>query len=58
MSSSIAIFTKKDVKNLARRIKDQTTGVFDYSDTGGFHHAVMTAIGNGGTCLLYTSRCV
>ena len=40
MSSSISIFTKKDVKNLVRRIKDETTGVFDYSDTGGFHHAV------------------
>lgn len=52
MSSSIAIFTKKDVKNLVRRIKDQTTGVFDYSDTGGFHHAVMTAIGNDGTVLV------
>lgn len=52
MSSSIAIFTKKDVKNLVRRIKDQTTGVFDYSDTGGFHHAVMTAIGNSGTVLV------
>lgn len=52
MSSSISIFTKKDVKNLVRRIKDQTTGVFDYSDTGGFHHAVMAAIGNSGTVLV------
>ena len=52
MSNSIPIFTKTDVKSLARRIKDQTTGVFDYSNTGGFHHAVMTAIGDSGTILV------
>ena len=52
MSSAAAIFTQKDIKRLVRSIKEQANGVFDYSESGGLHRAVMSAIGDSGTVLI------
>ena len=52
MSNTPAIFTQKDIKKLVRKIREHITGVFDYSDEGGLHRAVMNAIGDSGTVLI------
>ena len=52
MSNNPSIFTQKDIKKLVRSIKESVSGVFDYSDHGGLHRAVMNAIGDSGTVLI------
>lgn len=52
MSIEPSICTKKDIKILVRRIKKSVTGVFDYSDKSGLHHAVMAAIGDNASLLV------